>query len=356
MGVVLAQDRSTLEKERMRVIEQIEFTDELISDQTKKARQELQILSALKAQIQQRNTLVENIKSSILTSEVEIEKNQVLLDSLEAELRDLSMLHQQTLRSKYIRKLKSGQWISILSAKSINDAFLKWNYYRQFDQYHAATKATLKSLRDQIKSKTKEMKDYALENSQLIRQQEIQNSMLQQRIDEKNAFLRDLEKDKSILTSQLEAQQTQREALNQAIENRIFNRESKNAPSYTKEQKTSLASLKGSLPLPATHGFIIDVAHEASLNLRVADNAKIIAIADGKVIDTKSVSGFGKMIIIQHGEYYSIYGNMSTIVVSAGQEVVAHQILGTPSKSNPTLHFELWKGKSKLQARDWIVE
>lgn len=83
-----------------------------------------------------------------------------------------------------------------------------------------------------------------------------------------------------------------------------------------------------------------------------ASGAKIIAVADGKVISViKSSSGYGNHLIIDHGnKIYTLYAHCSSISAKKGDIVKqGHTIAkvgSTGASTGPHLHFEVRKGSS----------
>jgi len=70
------------------------------------------------------------------------------------------------------------------------------------------------------------------------------------------------------------------------------------------------------------------------------------AIADGKVVFADNFLGYGKLVIIDHGDgFISLYAHLSTISVETGNDVSQGTIIGlvgdTGSLNEPQLHFEI---------------
>jgi len=367
-GSLFAQDRLQLEQERMQVIESIEETDKLIAASESDRQKSLQTLAALRGQIDQRNLLLENIRKSIRTAELEIESNYKSIDSLMEKVADMEKQYASLLRSKYIKKRTSPSWLTILSASNINEAFLRWNYNRQFESYRNSKIEELSNIKSSMNQKNEEIKNYALENSVLIQEQQLQNSELQKRIGQQNDLVKELQKDKSILQSQLLAIKQSRESLNKAIESRVLGELSgaKISSDDSNWNNDNIPIVKGKVMLPITIGYKEDL----SLNVAAIDNttksqtasiyaangAKVISIAPGKVVSVKNVEGYGNMIILQHGDFYSIYANLNTVDVKAGNSVDQNEKLGTVEKEKNRLHFELWKDKVRLNANEWLED
>ncbi|HCV50758.1 MAG TPA: hypothetical protein DGP89_05375 [Saprospirales bacterium] len=358
-----AQDREQLEQERMQVIESIEATDDLIASSEADRQKGIATLVALRGQIDQRNTLLNNIKQSISAAEFEIEFNLATLDSLTQRVKSIKDQYAILLRSKYVRRLIGSKWITIFSTSNINKAFLRWNYYRQFDTYRESKIKEIESIRKIVAQKNKEIKKHALENSALIQEQQQQNSELQKRIEQQNELIKELQKDKTILQSQLLVIKEARESLNQAIESRVINELSgvKIGSDRGKSNESNPVIVKGKIMLPITNGYIenfsiSDEDKTSTISLSVAKGARVISIAPGRVVSVKDVSGFGRMIILQHGDYYSVYAKMNNVIVSVGNRVEKNTVLGSVDSTENKLHFELWKDKVRLDANKWIEE
>ena len=358
-----AQDREQLEQERMQVIESIEATDDLIASSEADRQKGIATLVALRGQIDQRNTLLNNIKQSISAAEFEIEFNLATLDSLTQRVKSIKDQYAILLRSKYVRRLIGSKWITIFSTSNINKAFLRWNYYRQFDTYRESKIKEIESIRKIVAQKNKEIKKHALENSALIQEQQQQNSELQKRIEQQNELIKELQKDKTILQSQLLVIKEARESLNQAIESRVINELSgvKIGSDRGKSNESNPVIVKGKIMLPITNGYIenfsiSDEDKTSTISISVAKGARVISIAPGRVVSVKDVSGFGRMIILQHGDYYSVYAKMNNVIVSVGNRVEKNTVLGSVDSTENKLHFELWKDKVRLDANKWIEE
>ena len=142
----------------MQVIESIEATDDLIASSEADRQKGIATLVALRGQIDQRNTLLNNIKQSISAAEFEIEFNLAILDSLTQRVKSIKDQYAILLRSKYVRRLIGSKWITIFSTSNINKAFLRWNYYRQFDTYRESKIKEIESIQKIVAQKNKEIK------------------------------------------------------------------------------------------------------------------------------------------------------------------------------------------------------
>ena len=130
---------------------------------------------------------------------------------------------------------------------------------------------------------------------------------------------------------------------------------------------------KGKLPFPLTgqHTIISSFGqqqHQELSQVRTINNGIDIqttagsdacAIFKGVVTRVFVMPGYNNNVIIRHGDYLTVYSNLITVYVKAGDVVNARQSIGKiftdTAKSNETiLHFQLWKERTKLNPSAWI--
>jgi septal ring factor EnvC (AmiA/AmiB activator) len=96
------------------------------------------------------------------------------------------------------------------------------------------------------------------------------------------------------------------------------------------------------------------------LDIAAPVGSPVRTVAKGRVDYTSEDYGaFGQMIIVNHGDsYYTLYGHLSDIGVSVGQEVTAGQVIArsgdTGSLKGPILHFEIRRGGTALNPETWL--
>lgn len=143
--------------------------------------------------------------------------------------------------------------------------------------------------------------------------------------------------------------------------------------SVKQDAKTSgFASAKGMLPSPSSAGFTITsrfgrhshpnfpgVEYDnPGIDATTSGEASAQAVYQGKVTGIYVLGGYHTVVIINHGDYYTVYGNLSSASVKQGDMVKAGQKLGKlytdPDSKNTQIHFEVWQGRTKLNPADWI--
>lgn len=98
-------------------------------------------------------------------------------------------------------------------------------------------------------------------------------------------------------------------------------------------------------------GSVIDSTTKAEIvsngiELRADEGAAVVAVADGRVVHSGWLRGFGRIVIVDHGEgHHTLSAHLSQVLVGRGDEVQRGQIIGrvgdTESHNGPKLYFEL---------------
>ena len=95
------------------------------------------------------------------------------------------------------------------------------------------------------------------------------------------------------------------------------------------------------------------------IDIELLSNNEARAVFDGVVSAIFQQPGFNTIVMVRHGEYITVYGNISTLNVRPGDKVKAKQSLGAvyadPDDDNRRiLHFELRKETQKLNPQHWL--
>ncbi|MDE6292010.1 MAG: peptidoglycan DD-metalloendopeptidase family protein [Muribaculaceae bacterium] len=135
----------------------------------------------------------------------------------------------------------------------------------------------------------------------------------------------------------------------------------------------SFASLRGKLPRPVDGSWRVtnpfgrhampempEIEYDnPGIDAEVAKGTSVKAVCGGKVSGVYKLAGYGNVVIVNHGDYYTVYGNLGSTNVAVGTQVAGGTALGTAG-SDPddprhgSVHFEVWKGREKQNPSAWI--
>jgi len=108
---------------------------------------------------------------------------------------------------------------------------------------------------------------------------------------------------------------------------------------------------------PKMHPRYNTVIQNNGIDIKSRLGAPVRAVAGGRVAYAERFVGYGKMVLIDHlSGFYTLYGNLSDILVAAGSTVVNNQVVGTLGNGidGPILHFEVRKGGKPVDPLEWL--
>lgn len=393
MGTLLSQSKEQLEKERRKLIQEIEKTKKFLDSTQKSKQTTLKDLKAISAQVDNRKKLITTISGEITASDRQIEENNRKIDSLTTNLFKLNEQYLQLQRYTYLRELSNNKWSYLLSSGNLNTFLLRWRYIKQFESFNDKKQKEISELKAAIQTSNQEIVKIKDEKGKLLEQEKQQASTLEKEKAAKDKMLKEISSKESTLKKELEKKRGEREKLNAAIE-RVINEQlrlarekatasapsgSKSNKADKKENKLDDASLKlaaefsqnkNKLPWPVASGFISSgfgvQPHPTIKGVTIENNGiditgkgsrEVKCVFNGEVVGVTKVPGYNNMVIIRHGNYYTVYSNLSDVYIKPGSRLSAQQIIGKISadeNGDAELHFELWKDKTKLNPEAWL--
>lgn len=402
------QNKKDLEEKRKKLIRDIEITDKMLKKTTKTRETTLDRYVTLQSQIERRENLIQTLTDELEDSETVIARTGGVITSLARDVKTMQDDYGKMVRNAYRRKMLSNPLLYILSAESINQAFRRWIFLRKYDRFRKKQAEAIRFTQNMLSKKIAALENTQREKENLLVALQGQRTALSTELVDKEKLLKDLEKDENRLKQDLQKKQEAHEALNQAIERVIqeeirkkveeARRPKPSAPASTppvtvkpapanaesrSEEAAEIAEIpedglsiafkqnRGQLPWPVENGVIsrsfgrqkhptlrnIEITNNG-VDIRTDQSAAVRAVYDGKVAGVQFIPGHDYTVILQHGNYYTVYSNLSESNLSKGQRVKAKQIIGRVSTNAITgaseLHFEVWHQKTRLNPAGWI--
>ena len=390
MEYVSGQTVRELETQRKAVLEEIEATSQLLIEIRSSVRTSLNRLNLLSAQIQSRKKVVNLLNQEISAIDKQIAALNKELTELEKELKDIRDKYATSVQSMYSRRSSQYKWLFVLSANNFSRIVRRMRYIKEFAEWQKRQAILIIKKQEEINRKQLEMEQSRAEKSALLSAAEEENKQLAKEEAEQRAETQRLNRRQSDLQAELARQQRQATALNRQIERLISNdnagsnrlpgsRTADAVGGYKmtpEEQKLSsdFAANRGRLPFPLSGRYRIvrpfgEYQHPQWRNVRLKNDGIDIqttagtearVIFDGVVTGVFLVTGSSYYgVIVRHGNYLTVYINLSEVYVKNGDKVSTTQRLGkifTDTKNDNTtlLHFELRKDLEKLNPEIWL--
>ena len=386
-----AQQREKLENQRKKLIKEIRVTTNLLQKTKKTKKATLERFLTLQKQIEIREELIQTLNEEIEITSKSINRSVDVVGFLEEDVARLKEEYSEMLRMAYRQKLNKSHLLFIFSSGSFNEAFRRWQYLKQYDEYRQKQARLILETQNTLSDKVTSLEKRKEEKQKLLESEERQAELLRLERVAKDELLEKLKGDESRLTGDLRTKEKAREKLNVAIENIIRDEmarrrreERTNATAGNSGKKRdsdmTVASNaltkgflqnKGRLPWPVSKGIItsffgkqqhptiksIQITNNG-IDIQTAANAEVRAIHQGKVIGKQFIPGHDYMVILQHGNYYTVYSHLEEVFLQKGETVKGRQVIGKLSIDATTgtseVHFEIWKEKTRLNPTDWV--
>jgi murein hydrolase activator len=376
-----AQDRkAALEREKAEALHKITEAQKILEETRSRSKSSLGQLNAIKSQIEARNVLIQSYQREINLLRGQIDEDNGVIAGLEADLVRLRSEYAAMAEASY-RTLNSSDRLAFLfSAGSFNQFLMRMKY---MEQYAAARKNQVRLI-DEVRD------ELILRRDQLLTVQRQRNALLQEQVaenekqvklrKEQDRVLADLRKKEGQLRREIEQRSRDVEKLEKLIAEAI-RAEMKKASAAAKSSNLSidLANLTASfeknktqLPWPVASGFIserfgthphpvykgIRVSNDG-INIQTKEKEIVRAVFNGTVKKIAVMPGMRYVVIVQHGNYYTVYARLREVRVKTGQEIAVNDVIGevnTDTSGVSELQFQVWKNTTKLDPELWLTK
>jgi len=112
----------------------------------------------------------------------------------------------------------------------------------------------------------------------------------------------------------------------------------------------------GKHPHPVVKGIIVDNPH---IEITTEDNAIVRASFEGEVSSVVPIPGANVMVLIRHGNYFTVYSNLVTVQVKAGDNISLKQPIGTAftdEEGKTMVQFGLWRDANIQDPYPWLAQ
>jgi septal ring factor EnvC (AmiA/AmiB activator) len=381
-----------LENKHKTLQREITQTEKLLDNTKKDVSSQLQNLNILTGQIETRKQYISTINTDISTIESELKALNNQLRNLQKDLTIKKKNYEASVQYLYQNKTIEEKLMFIFSADDLQKTYRRLRYVREYATYQRLQGEEIMQRRAQIKKKTAELANTKSAKDSLLSTREQEKTKLEQEEKKKRSLVTDLQKKQKNLQSEINKKKREASRLNTQIDRLIFEemeRVRKRAEDETRKTKRTskgkndmdrvdrsiseqFASQRGKLPMPITGSSII-VSQYGEYNVQGLKNVKLNnkgidiqgqpgasarAVFDGKVAAVFSLNGLLN-VLIRHGNYITVYCNLSSTSVKQGEDVEAEQIIGKvfsdPANNKLTLlHFQMHVEKEKLNPELWL--
>ena len=404
-----------LEGKRGALQKQIAETESILQNTKKDVGSQLNGLAALTGQIEERKRYILAINNDVETIERELVSLNRQLNSLEKDLKEKKKKYEASVQYLYKNKSIEEKLMFIFSAKNLGQTYRRMRYVREYATYQRLQGEEILKKQEQIRKKKAERQQVKAAKEGLLKERENEKAKLEAQEKEKRTLVANLQKKQKGLQSEVNKKRREANQLNARIDRLIaeeIERARKRAAeedrreaaarkkadtngkgasktgtaakpksepldAFTmskadRELSGSFVANRGKLPMPISGPYIITSRYgqysveglrnvkldNKGIDIQGKPGAQARAIFDGKVAAVFQLNGLFN-VLIRHGNYISVYCNLSSASVKSGDTVSTKQSIGQifsdgADNGRTVLHFQLRREKEKLNPEPWL--
>lgn len=334
------------------VMDQIQNTRAIISEDERRQREALSHLFVINKKVKEIAQRQESLNQRLLDQEATVRSLAQDVQVLETHAEKHKGMLNKRLRQLYQERNRDDfHWL--FSAQSPvelerNHRFLR----RMIDSDHRQLKIYLSGLHALI-VKRAELKNMVGHLAVMQKQASRQEQELGDQLREKSKFLAELKKSKDLKLSELQGLRNQHSELNGVLTYAFF-------------ERRGLLKAPADAPIAREYGTYVDPLFRFRLTHKglfysITDQTEIHAVYSGHVVFASRMPGYGKTVIVDHGDnYYSVYAFAAKLKVSEGDDVKEGEVVAVSGQGSPLfgpgLYFEIRHFTDAIDPRPWIKD
>jgi len=377
-------------------------------------KSQINTIVVINTKIKVREELISTINSELAQINSRIKKNVTEVNALKASLEKLKSEYAKMI---YFAQRNQDSYTKIMflfSSGDFNQAYMRIKYFQQYATFRKKQADEIVATQLVLTQKLKELEGQRHEKNVLLGNEKEEKSQLDGEKQQQEIVLSELQQQEKELKEELEKKKRDAENLQIAIK-RLIEAEIKRkleesakiaaekaakaekiaeknktktktktktetktvevkptAPELTEEAEAvgaDFSSSRGKLPWPVTKGVICqpygEYEHPAIKGFMMNNNGVEIcankgtqarAIFEGEVTSIAISPTGGKLIIIRHGEYLSVYSNIGDVFVKQGDKVAIKQSIGSilDEDGKTSMNLQIWKGQKTMDPSGWL--
>ncbi|MBQ4389627.1 MAG: peptidoglycan DD-metalloendopeptidase family protein [Bacteroidales bacterium] len=373
-----------LESLRAQLENDIKILNRQLDQNIKNSNKVLSSLTLVRRKINAREQLIATYDKQLKELNDSLYLCQKELGRLQARHDTLSLYYSRLVRGAYKNRDTRLWYMYILSSDSMGQAFNRFDYFRNLSTQMSAEALKLREASAQLEAQKQRLNKLKAQVNETRKKVVSERSQLQSEEGDASRMVSQLKKDRRTYEKQLKEKNRQKEELNRKIAELIRQQTRKQGGAGKKtgggSSKTTstavdtklsneFAANKGRLPWPV-EGTIMERfgkhSHPVYKNVQLPQNngvtlvvkhgAQAKAVFNGTVSQIVVLPGYNQCVLVNHGEYFTLYSKLKSVSVKAGQKITVGQVVGTVDTigGEDLFHFELWKGSTPQNPESWL--
>jgi septal ring factor EnvC (AmiA/AmiB activator) len=372
---VRLKDMSSLDLQKKQLQEKVKQTEELLNDTRKVKKRSVSELSLLKKQIALRESLLGSLSRNIESIDQQIEKIDRMILAMESDIQKFQKSYAKASALTYKTNDDLSLLLWLFSADNFYQAYDRLMYFQELARYRRNQILLIKRTRKYLADKKAEKEAGRVHKAVLLQARVEEKKKLDEAVNQKDQILRNLGRTETEYEKEIQHFRSELAEIRNKIRQMII--ASKRDITRTKSEAIEKLSHnfehnKGKLPWPVpmnagvitgyfgkttspTGGEIIN----DGIFISTKQGQRVRAVFGGTVTMITQIPTYGKVVIVQHGDYRTVYANLEEVFVSKGENVNLLQDVGTVKLNEHTgetqLYFQLYRNFNPINPLGWIT-
>ena len=406
-----SSQQEKLEQRKAQIQQEIRDNEKLLQSVKSKEKSAMNVFMIQKNKIRLKEILINTTEKQTKLLSNDMYVNQVKINKLNKELSVLKEDYAKMILKSYKSRSEQSRVMFILSSENFLQAYKRAQYLKQYTNFRKAQGEEIYAKSTQLIDYNKKLNVQKVAKQKLIVENEKEKVGLVKERQEQEKLVNSIKKDKNKIVSDIRKKQRESKTIDKQIDRLIreaiaeANRKAalekakaralaNNSKSTPKEvaavaAKESVSSSRieltpeskliadnfranrGNLPWPVEKGFIslgygdqahpiynTLVIHNSGVEITTNEGASARAVFGGEVASVMVLSPVNKAVMIQHGDYFTIYQNLSSVSVNKGDKISIKQTIGRVRTNGDTgktvIKFLLLQNTTYTDPKGWL--
>jgi murein hydrolase activator len=394
-------EQEKLEQRKAKIQEEIQAQERLLQTQNQKQKSVTTIIEQQKEKIRLREKLINTTEKQAKILKNDMYVNQLQINKLNRELDELKKDYAEMIVKSYKSRSEQSRAMFLLSSENFLQAYKRAQYMKQYASYRRAQGEEIKIKTTSLSEFNNKLSIQKNEKQKLMEEQERERLVLEQEKQEQERLVNSIKKDKKKILAEIKKKQQESKAIDKQIDRLIraaiaeANKRTAAANAKANPKTTAAATKatetatkivltpeaklvsdnfkmnKGKLPWPVEKGSVTlrfgDQPHPLNKSLTVhcsgveittdqGSNAR--AVFGGTVYAVYVFSPVNKAVMIQHGDFFTVYQNLTSVSVNKGDKVSTKQNIGKIRTNGDTgktvLKFMISQNTTYTNPASWL--
>ena len=378
---IRSQSKQDLEKRKKEIQTEIKVIELKLSNSSKKKGLIISNAEDLNYKIKLQQSLISNINNQLNLILNEIDSNEIQLSNLNNKELTLKEELSKMLLIGYKKKSNLNKLMFIFSSSSFQQAYKRVQYFKQYINFQNKTLSKIKSTRSEIENIILILDLQKTNKQLLINENENIKIELSNEYNNLNKLIVEVNKDQKKYKNEIKQKQKLSKDIDKKIEKLIreaLAKSKRNDGGFKLSEEAQLISKnfnanKGRLPSPVIRGNVVlgfgkqphPIVKTATIQsngvrIRTSSDVEARTIFDGEVYSIIISKNNSRTILIQHGNFFTVYKNLSQIYVSKGDKLKTKEAIGKiatdPLNGQTILSFSIFYNGVPQNPKSWIYK